>query len=261
MSGLSQQDLDIRRRAREFVDDLVQYEVETELAGGVLPAGLSREAAPRGAGERAVRHQHAHVGRRSRASRPCSRCSCRSRSAGSPTASPGACTRRRSGGSRWPPTSSASGGCCRRSAASGTSATRSPRSTPGRDVSELAATARLDGDEYVVNGVKWHVTSYNVADYCFVQAVLTDGEHAGEHVLLVVDLPSPGIEVVRTPAYSHHIADEHPIVSLHRRAHPGLAADRPRGRGDDVHPGLVPLRAGDGRGPLRRRVRLGSWTR
>ena len=84
----------------------------------------------------------------------------------------------------------------------------------GSDVSELAATARLDGDEYVVNGVKWHVTSYNVADYCFVQAVLTDGEHAGEHVLLVVDLPSPGIEVVRTPAYSHHIADEHPIVSF-----------------------------------------------
>ncbi len=47
-----------------------------------------------------------------------------------------------------------------------------------------------------------------------MQAVLTDGEHAGEHVLLVVDLPSPGIEVVRTPAYSHHIADEHPIVSF-----------------------------------------------
>jgi acyl-CoA dehydrogenase len=43
VSGLSQQDLEIRRRAREFVDDLVQYEVETELAGGVLPAGLSQK--------------------------------------------------------------------------------------------------------------------------------------------------------------------------------------------------------------------------
>jgi hypothetical protein len=39
VTGLSEQDLDIRRRAREFVDDLVQHEVETELAGGVLPAG------------------------------------------------------------------------------------------------------------------------------------------------------------------------------------------------------------------------------
>ena len=84
----------------------------------------------------------------------------------------------------------------------------------GSDVSALAATARRDGDEYVVDGVKWHVTSYNLADYCFVQAKLTDGEFAGEHVLLVVDLPWPGVEVVRTPHYSHHIADEHPIVEF-----------------------------------------------
>ena len=84
----------------------------------------------------------------------------------------------------------------------------------GSDVSDLAATARRDGDEYVVNGVKWHVTSFNLADYVFVQAVLTTGEFAGDHVLLVVDLPWPGVEVVRTPHYSHHIADEHPIVSF-----------------------------------------------
>ncbi|MBI3214947.1 MAG: acyl-CoA/acyl-ACP dehydrogenase [Mycobacterium sp.] len=84
----------------------------------------------------------------------------------------------------------------------------------GSDVSDLAATARREGDEYVVNGVKWHVTSYNLAQYLFVQAVLENGEFAGDHVLLVVDLPWPGVEVVRTPHYSHHIADEHPIVSF-----------------------------------------------
>jgi alkylation response protein AidB-like acyl-CoA dehydrogenase len=28
------------------------------------------------------------------------------------------------------------------------------------------------------------------------------------------DLPWPGVEVVRTPQYSHHIADEHPIVAF-----------------------------------------------
>ena len=75
-------------------------------------------------------------------------------------------------------------------------------------------------------GTKWHVTSYNLADYCFVQAVLSDGEHAGEHVLLVVDLPDAGIRVERTPEYMHHIADEHRIVVLRQRAHPRLAADR-----------------------------------
>lgn len=84
----------------------------------------------------------------------------------------------------------------------------------GSDVSALSTTARRDGDDYVINGVKWHVTSFNLADYVFVQAVLTDGEFAGEHVLLVVDLPWPGVEVVRTPHYSHHIPDEHPIVSF-----------------------------------------------
>ena len=33
-------------------------------------------------------------------------------------------------------------------------------------------------------------------------------------MLLVVDLPTEGIEVVRTPAYSHNIPDHHPIVSF-----------------------------------------------
>ena len=86
----------------------------------------------------------------------------------------------------------------------------------GSDVSRIATTARRDGDEYVIDGVKWHVTSFNLADYVFVEAVLSEGEHAGDHVLLVVDLPWPGVEVVRTPQYSHNIADEHPIVAFNR---------------------------------------------
>ncbi|WP_137145894.1 acyl-CoA dehydrogenase family protein [Mycolicibacterium sp. CR10] len=86
----------------------------------------------------------------------------------------------------------------------------------GSDVSALTATARRDGDEYVIDGIKWHVTSFNLADYVFVEAVLSEGEHAGDHVLLVVDLPWPGVEVVRTPQYSHNIADEHPIVAFNQ---------------------------------------------
>ncbi len=82
----------------------------------------------------------------------------------------------------------------------------------GSDVSDLSTTARRDGDDYVVDGEKWHVTSYNEADYVFVQAVLVGGANEGQHVLLVVDKPSTGMEVVRTPAYSHTFAHEHPIV-------------------------------------------------
>ena len=215
MTGLTDEDLDIRRRAREFVDDLVPYEVETELAGGVLPAGLVREAAPRGTRQRAVRHQHADVRGRAGLHARCSRCWCRSRSGGSPTAL------------AWclhtPPQWWAEVATEEQLERWLRPAVRGERHEcyaiteehAGSDVSDLATTARRRrATTYVVNGIKWHVTSYNLADYCFVQAVLTDGPHEGEHVLLVVDLPTPGIEVVRTPAYSHNIADHHPIVSF-----------------------------------------------
>jgi alkylation response protein AidB-like acyl-CoA dehydrogenase len=82
----------------------------------------------------------------------------------------------------------------------------------GSDVDAISATARRDGDEYVLNGLKWHVTSYNVASYIFFQAKLSEGPHAGQHAMFIVDKDSPGIEIVRTPAYSHMYADHHPIV-------------------------------------------------
>ena len=80
----------------------------------------------------------------------------------------------------------------------------------GSDVDAIEATARRDGEEYILNGVKWHVTSYNTADFAFFQAKLPGGDHA----MFLVDLPSPGVRVVRTPAYSHSISHHHPIVSF-----------------------------------------------
>jgi acyl-CoA dehydrogenase len=82
----------------------------------------------------------------------------------------------------------------------------------GSDVDAIVATARRDGDQYVLNGEKWHVTSYNSADYAFFQGKLTGGENDGEHAMFMVDLPSPGVAVVRTPAYSHTFSHHHPIV-------------------------------------------------
>ncbi len=84
----------------------------------------------------------------------------------------------------------------------------------GSDVDAIEATARPDGDQYVLNGVKWHVTSYNTADFAFFQARLAAGPHRGEHAMFLVDLPSPGVRVVRTPAYSHTIRHHHPIVAF-----------------------------------------------
>ena len=102
----------------------------------------------------------------------------------------------------------------------------------GSDVDAIEATARRDGDEWVLNGVKWHVTSYNSADYCFFQAkkinpihpersrgdsshpTAAPGTEPAEHLLFLVDLPSPGVRVVRTPAYTHTISHHHPIVEF-----------------------------------------------
>lgn len=79
----------------------------------------------------------------------------------------------------------------------------------GSDV-VVESTARREGDEYVIDGEKWFVTSYNHADFMFVQAKLTDGPHAGSDALFLVDIDSPGIEVVRTPLFSHTFDHHHP---------------------------------------------------
>jgi alkylation response protein AidB-like acyl-CoA dehydrogenase len=84
----------------------------------------------------------------------------------------------------------------------------------GSDLTDLVATARREGDDYVLDGVKWHVTSFHEADYVFFQAVLTSGDHAGEQALFVVDKEAPGVRVVRTPAYTHTLEHRHPIVAF-----------------------------------------------
>src|ERR1700761_8565145 len=80
----------------------------------------------------------------------------------------------------------------------------------GSDVDAIEATARRDGDEWVLNGVKWHGTTYTSAD-CFFKAkkINTDhlersrdsvpagqaapgpvaGDAPAEHLLFLVDLP------------------------------------------------------------------------
>ncbi len=84
----------------------------------------------------------------------------------------------------------------------------------GSDVDALTATATRDGDGYVLNGVKWHVTSFNEAQYVFFQARLDSGDRAGTHAMFIVPLPWEGIRVVRTPAYMHTFAHQHPIVAF-----------------------------------------------
>ncbi|HEY7478232.1 MAG TPA: acyl-CoA dehydrogenase family protein [Actinomycetota bacterium] len=84
----------------------------------------------------------------------------------------------------------------------------------GSDVDAISATARRDGDAYVLNGEKMHVTSFNHASYCFFQAKLDGGEHAGEHAMFFVDTDTPGVRLVAEPRYMHTYPDTHAIVAF-----------------------------------------------
>src|SRR5205085_2886950 len=57
----------------------------------------------------------------------------------------------------------------------------------GSDVDAITATARRDGDDYVLAGEKMHVTSFNNADHIFFQAKLVGGDHAGQHAPFIVN--------------------------------------------------------------------------
>ncbi|GIU98247.1 MAG: butyryl-CoA dehydrogenase [Actinomycetota bacterium] len=84
----------------------------------------------------------------------------------------------------------------------------------GSDVDAIQATATREGDGYVLRGEKWHVTSFNTADWIFFQAKLASGPHAGAHAMFFVDKDTPGVRLVREPAYSHTFPDTHAIVAF-----------------------------------------------
>lgn len=84
----------------------------------------------------------------------------------------------------------------------------------GSSVEDIAATARRDGADYVVDAVKWHVTSANLSDTILVQAKIVGGQNAGAHGLFFVDADAPGISTVRNPAYTHTYRHHHPILQF-----------------------------------------------
>jgi acyl-CoA dehydrogenase len=84
----------------------------------------------------------------------------------------------------------------------------------GSDVDAIEATARREGDGYILNGEKMHVTSFNRADHIFFQAKLVGGEHEGEHALFIVDKDTPGVRLVREPRYTHTYPDTHAVVAF-----------------------------------------------
>jgi alkylation response protein AidB-like acyl-CoA dehydrogenase len=80
----------------------------------------------------------------------------------------------------------------------------------GSDVSALAASAVRDGDEWVLNGEKWFVTSEGDPGFYLVLAVA-----GGEQTIFVVEPGTPGLEIVRVPGFLHDpYLDHHPELVL-----------------------------------------------
>src|SRR5215207_164954 len=83
-------------------------------------------------------------------------------------------------------------------------------SGPGSDADSIQTSAHQCAGGYRISGEKWYVTSANFADFFILQARLADGPHAGSHSLFFIDQGHPGIELVRTPLFSHTFGDHHP---------------------------------------------------
>lgn len=75
----------------------------------------------------------------------------------------------------------------------------------GSDVEGISASAVRDGDEWVLNGEKWFVTSEGDPGFYIVLAVAE-----GEQTLFIVEPDAPGLELVRTPRFLHD-----PYIDLH----------------------------------------------
>ena len=83
----------------------------------------------------------------------------------------------------------------------------------GSDPSHLETTAMRDGDDWVLNGEKWHVTFGDWADFAIVQAA-TDPTIGDGNTLFFVDLDSPGVEALDHPRYMHHFIAAHLKLAL-----------------------------------------------
>jgi len=83
----------------------------------------------------------------------------------------------------------------------------------GSDVGAITATVRRDGDGYVLDGEKWHVTSGNIADHVFFESVDAEGDELAARIrqgTLEMADPEP------TSMFDHVYAEQTPPLAAQR---------------------------------------------
>ena len=104
----------------------------------------------------------------------------------------------------------------------------------GSDVEgSIESTAEKKGDQYIINGEKWYVTSANKADFFFLQAKIKSGDNKDKQALFIVDKNLKGIELVDTPLFSHTYAHHHSIYRFNHVAIPNINMIGEEGSGMD----------------------------
>lgn len=82
----------------------------------------------------------------------------------------------------------------------------------GSDNRAVQTSAKLQNGEWILNGEKWFVTSFNASDFVIVHAHV-DGD-PDKPTLFLVDNPSPGLAHLRSPKFSHNFAFDHAELRL-----------------------------------------------
>ena len=78
----------------------------------------------------------------------------------------------------------------------------------------VATSAEKIENGYRINGEKWFVTGANHANFFFIQAkIFKEEENLGD-ALFFLDMETEGIELVRTPLFSHTFDSHHPIYKF-----------------------------------------------
>src|SRR5262245_42979241 len=176
MYGLIEEDLAFQARARSLADELIPFEVEAELNNGLLPEGVTAKHGARGRelGLVAV-NMPAELGGGG--------CSALQQVLVQEQA--GRVTNALGWVAATPPSwlpAVATPDQLKRYVRPAIRGEREEcyaitEEGAGSDVAAIEATASCEGDGYLLNGVKWHVTSYNTADFAFFQAKLDSGPH------------------------------------------------------------------------------------
>lgn len=77
----------------------------------------------------------------------------------------------------------------------------------GSDASAMSTIAAREGDAWVINGEKWHVTSAFPDGLAVVQC--NTGPEGDGNTLFFVPLDAPGVTFAERPKYMHHLIDPH----------------------------------------------------